>query len=124
MSVPNVICIRDISLSAIEADEEHGGVNVSWLDDITSPLIVDETQAREVGRVAIDKASNHRHTRTLETIDAAAKSLQTGDIITVTASPIGMTAKKCRVVGVQTQAQRQNDEGLSYILTVDYYEPA
>lgn len=124
MSVPNVVCIRDISLSAIEADEEKGGINIAWLPDITSPLIVTEDQAREIGRVVIDAASNHRHTRTLETIERAASTLQRGDVITVTCPAIGMSAKKCRVVGVQTRAAKQADEDISYQITVDYYEPA
>lgn len=124
MSIPNVICVRDISLAGVESEDVVGGINAAWLPDIASPLIVSEAQAREVGRVAIDGASNHRHIRSLETISRDAATLQPGDVITISCAAINMTAKKCRVVGVQTRASRRDAEDITYQVTVDYYEPA
>jgi len=124
---PNVICVRDIGLTAAEADETVNSTNVVWIDDMVSPLIVSDAQAESVGAVIIDNLTWHRHLSTVRVLpldDAAFESvdLQRGDIVTITATALGMTSQKCEVLGVQHTASRSDDEDLSSVLTVAWYE--
>jgi hypothetical protein len=124
---PNVVCIRDIGLTAAEADETIEAVPVTWLEDLTSPLYITEAQAREVGRVAIDERTYHRHVRSVAVLasDAAGlplAGLQQGSIITLTCPAIGMAAKKCEILAAQRQAERAGEEDMTYTLTIAYYE--
>jgi len=124
---PNVVCIRDIGLTAAEADETIEAVPVTWLEDLTSPLYITEAQAREVGRVAIDERTFHRHVRSVAVLakDAAGlplAGLQQGAIITLECPAIGMTARKCEVLSCQRQAERGSEEDMTYTLTIAYYE--
>jgi hypothetical protein len=124
---PNVVCIRDIGLTAAEADETVEAVPVVWLEDLTSPLYITEAQAREVGRVAIDERTYHRHVRSVAVLasDAAGlplAGLQQGSILTLTCPAIGMAAKKCEILAAQRQAERAGEEDMTYTLTIAYYE--
>ena len=121
---PEVVVVRDISLSADDADDTHEGINVVWLPEKTHPLIVDESQAEAVGTVEVDNNTYHKHRRTLRvdrTDDNAdvVSSLQEGDLITFTATALGETAKKAEVLAI-----RQNITTLDveYDIIVQYYE--
>lgn len=121
---PNVVCIRDIGLADSEADEAKDGVNVIWLEDITSPLIVDEIQAEVVGKVAIDEATFHAWKLSAKFLpkDAAGlatRELQKGNIVAVTFPALGLTAQPCEVLGKTRSVKR----GLiKYSLDLAYYE--
>ena len=125
-SPPNVVCIRDISLAAAESDETVDGVNVVWIDTITSPLIVTEAQAKEVGRVAIDGQTYHRHKVGVKVLDLDSGDLQTrdlrqGSIVTITCAALGMTAQKCEILAAQRVIDG-GEEDISYSLQAAYYE--
>jgi hypothetical protein len=125
-SPPNVVCIRDISLSLAESDETVGSVNVVWLDTHTSPLIVTEAQAREVGRVKIDETTYHRHRVGVRVLATDAGTLQTrdlspGSIATITCAALGMTAQKCEILAAQRTID-ESDEDISFDLQAAYYE--
>ena len=123
---PNVICKRNIDLAIAESDETVDSVNVIWIDTITSPLIVTEAQAKEVGRVAIDGQTYHRHKVGVKVLATDSGGLQTrdlrqGGIATITCDALGMSAQKCEILA----AQRVIDDGaedISYTLQAAYYE--
>jgi len=122
---PYVAVVKDIGLTADEADETHSGVNVIWLDDITHPLIVTEDQAQAVGTVAVNDNTYHKHRRSLRVLrtddnaDVVA-ALQEGDLITFTASAIAETAQKAQVLATRQSISRDDD--VVYDLLVEYYE--
>ena len=126
-SVPYVAVVQDVGLSAAEADETTGGVNVVWLDDITHPLIVTEDQAETVGDIALEDENYHQHQRTLKVLRTDANgdfvaSLQEGDAISFTASALGETAQSAEVLAIQQAIDQQDD--VVYTLLVGYYEQA
>jgi hypothetical protein len=123
---PNVVCKRDIGLPLAESDETVDGVNVVWLDTHTSPLIVTEAQAREVGRVKIDETTFHRHRVGVRVLATDAGTLQTrdlrpGSIATITCAALGMTAQKCEILAAQRTID-DSDEDISFDLQAAYYE--
>jgi hypothetical protein len=125
-SPPNVVCIRDISLSLAESDETVDGVNVVWLETHTSPLIVTEAQAKEVGRVKIDETTYHKHKVGVRVLATDAGTLQTrdlrpGSIATITCAALGMTAQKCEILAAQRTID-DSDEDISFDLQAAYYE--
>ena len=122
---PEVVVVRDISLTSDESDDTHAGINVVWLPEITHPLIVDESQAEAVGTVEVDNNTYHKHRRTLrvdreDDNDDVVSSLQEGDLITFTATALGETAKKAEVLAIRQTVSRDND--IQYDLVVQYYE--
>jgi len=122
---PNVVCTRDIGLSTAEADEQVGGVNVIWLEDIAGPLFVTDAQAVAVGTLAIDEVTYHRHIRTMTVMPADANGLPTrdlraGQVVTMTCPAIGMTAQKCEVLAIQRKIDDQDD--ITFTLQIAYYE--
>ncbi|APG24111.1 hypothetical protein [Syntrophotalea acetylenica] len=122
---PNVVCTRDIGLSTAEADEQVGGVNVIWLEDIAGPLVVTDAQAVAVGTLAIDEVTYHRHIRTMTVMPADAnglptRDLRTGQVVTMTCPAIGMTAQKCEVLAIQRKIDDQDD--ITFTLQIAYYE--
>ncbi len=122
---PNVVCIRDIALTAAEADEAVSGVNVIWLTEISGPLIVTEDQAREVGRIEIDGVTYHRHLRTVQiepedAAGAATGALLQGQIITLDCPAIGMVGQRCEVLSIRRTVTRQG--GIEYTCRIAYYE--
>ena len=122
---PYVVVVKDISLSADESDENHGGIEVIWLDDITHPLIVTEDQAEAVGKVAVDGNTYHQHVRTLQVLrtdesDDIVSGLQEGDLITFTASALSETAQKGEVLAIRQTIDVDDD--VVYQLVVQYYE--
>jgi hypothetical protein len=125
-SPPNVTCIRDISLALAESDETVDSINVVWLDTHTSPLIVTEAQAREVGRVKIDETTFHRHRVGVRVLATDTGTLQTrdlrpGSIATITCAALGMTAQKCEILAAQRTID-DSDEDISFDLQAAYYE--
>jgi len=122
---PQVVVVRDISLTTDEADETHAGINVVWLADKTHPLIVTEAQAEAVGTVGVDNNTYHKHKRTLvvdrlDNSDDEVSSLKEGDLITFTATALGETAKKAEVIAIRQNISQEND--IQYQLVVQYYE--
>jgi len=122
---PYVVVLRDISLTADEADETHETIPVIWLDDITHPLIVDEDQAEAVGGVAVNDNTYHKHRRklrVLRTDDNADQvaALQEGDLIAFTVSALDETAQKAQVLAIRQSIDQQDD--VIYDLLVEYYE--
>jgi len=122
---PNVVCTRDIGLEEAESDEQKNGINVIWLDDIAGPLIVTDAQAVARGSVAIDETTYHKHVRkmTVQATDAnglQTRTLQKGNVITMTCPAIGMTAQKCEVLAIQRKLD--NDDELTFDLQIAYYE--
>jgi hypothetical protein len=122
---PLVVVVRDISLDADEADENHNGIEVVWLQDKTHPLIVTEDQAEAVGTVSVNDNTYHQHRRTLEVYrtdqnDDAVADLQEGDLIDYIATAINETAQKAEVLAIQ-QTIDQDDDVL-YQLLVQHYE--
>jgi hypothetical protein len=125
-SPPNVVCKRNIGLSLAESDEIVDGVNVVWLDTHTSPLIVTEAQAREVGRVKIDETTYHKHKVGVRVLATDSGGLQTrdlrpGSIVTITCNALGMTAQKCEILAAQRTID-DSDEDISFDLQAAYYE--
>ncbi|WP_020675569.1 Ig-like domain-containing protein [Geopsychrobacter electrodiphilus] len=122
---PNLVVAKDISLTAAEADDQVGGVNVIWLADITHPLIVTEDQAQLVGSVAVNDNCYHKHRRTLlvDRLDVngdASAALQEGDLVAITIGALGETAQKAQVLAIRQSITPQ--DGVQYELLVEYYE--
>lgn len=125
---PNVVCLRDISLSATEREDVYNSVNIIWKPEIRSKLVVSESQAQALGTKAIDETTYHRHIRTIrvkdiDDVDVATRTLQEGNIITITASSIGDTARKVQILSKQRVVQKDgNDNRIEYNLIVAHYE--
>jgi hypothetical protein len=124
-AIPQVTCYRDISLSAEEAEEVIGTVNVVWIDDYVGSLIVDEAQAQAVGTIIIDDNTHHKRQRTIKTkmVDSngdPVKELQEGQIITLHCPAIGMNLQRCEIMAKKRQFAK--GAGGSYLFQVAYYE--
>lgn len=103
---PNVVCVRDITLALAEADEVKDGVNVIWLEDISSPLIVDDLQAERRGAVAIDGCvyNEWRLSATFLPSDAnglATRGIRQGETVTMTVPAKQLFNQPCEVLAKQ-----------------------
>ncbi|MDW7643460.1 MAG: Ig-like domain-containing protein [Desulfuromonadales bacterium] len=123
---PNVVCIRDIGLTAAEADDTVSGVPVVWLEDIVSPLIVTDIQASRVGKVAIDGVTFHEWRLSAAFLPAdadgvPARTLRCGETVAVSVPALGLVSQAC-VLLAKTRAA--SGGVVRYQLSLAYFEAA
>lgn len=124
---PNIVAIRDISLTAPEADELIGSIYVVWGDEVATELIVSDAQAEAIGTIALDKTTYHETVHTLKIADTdnsgtplATGFLQEGETVAITCAALGLSATVCEVLAIQRTEDLSN--GLEYTLVVAEYE--
>lgn len=120
---PDVLVVKDLSLTSDQAEDAEGTIYVNYGDEIRSALIVTEEQAQKVGTVEIEKQTYHRFVRTVrvkknDSGSNNTRDINKGDLVTITATAIGMTSKKCEVLA----KQREIRDDVEFTMIVAYYE--
>ena len=123
---PNIEAVREISLTASEADELIGSVYVVWGDERASRLIITDAQAEAVGWAALDETTFHRtiHTVKVKEQDDSGTpvrtgQLQKGDTVAITCTALSLSSTDCEVLAVQRSETLA--DGLEYTLVLAEY---
>lgn len=106
LTPPNRVCVRDVGMAAADADEFVNNIGVVWLDDIASPLIVTDVQARLVGKVAIDGTTFNewRLSAIFLPIDGdglTTRSLRQRETVCLTVPALGLLDQPCELLAKQ-----------------------